>query len=140
MPTWVACVAKVKVDRESGQVQVKDLYLEMDCGTVIDPDGAMAQAEGSALWGLSLALHEGTSIKDGQVSDRNLDTYTPLRMKEIPNLHIAFAPSTEFPVGLGEPAVSVVGPAIANAIFAAVGVRMRDLPIRPEALKAALAG
>ncbi len=139
MPTWVACVAKVKVDRKTGTVQVKDLFLGVDCGTVIDPDGALAQAEGSALWGMSLALHEGTSIKNGQVADHNLDTYSPLRMKDVPKLHINFAQSTEFPVGLGEPATSVVGPAIANAIFAAVGVRMRDLPIRPQALQKALA-
>jgi CO/xanthine dehydrogenase Mo-binding subunit len=138
MPTWTACVAKVRVDRDSGQVKVTDLFVEMDCGTVVHPDGAMAQAEGSLLWGLSMALHEGTSIVKGQVSSHNLNTYTPLRLPDVPALHIGFVDSTEFPVGLGEPGVTVVGPAIANAIYNAVGVRLRGLPIRPEAVKAAL--
>jgi CO/xanthine dehydrogenase Mo-binding subunit len=139
MPTWIGCVARVKVDRATGKVRVSDLWLNFDCGTVVDPDGALAQAEGSTLWGLSMALHEGTAFEAGQVAARNLDRYTPLRMGDVPELHIAFEDSSEFPVGLGEPAVSVVAAAVANAIYAAVGVRMRDLPIRPEAVKAALA-
>ena len=138
MPTWVACVAKLKVDRSSGKVSVSDLYLDFDCGTVIHPDGAMAQAEGSTLWGLSLALHEGTKIENGQVADQNLNSYSPLRLVDVPQLHINFVESTEFPVGLGEPGTTVVAAAVANAIFNAVGVRVRDLPIRPEAVKAAL--
>ena len=138
MPTWTACVAKVKVDRATGKVTVSDLFLEFDCGTVVHPDGALAQAEGSSLWGLSMALHESAPIAKGQVTSHNLNAYTPLRMADVPNLHIGFAESTEFPVGLGEPGVTVVGPAVANAIFNAVGVRMRELPIRPEAVKAAL--
>lgn len=139
MPTWIGCVARVQVDRASGRVKVTDLWLDFDCGTVVHPDGARAQAEGSALWGLSMALHEGTVVENGQVAARNLDRYTPLRLADVPRMHIDFVESSEFPVGLGEPAVSVVGPAIANAIHAAVGVRLRDLPIRPEAVKAALA-
>jgi len=138
MPTWTACVARVKVDRGSGKVKVTDLFLEFDCGTVIHPDGAMAQAEGSALWGLSLALHEGTKFENGQVADVNLNSYSPLRMRDVPELHIEFVDSKEFPVGLGEPGVTVVAPAVANAIYNAVGVRIRDVPIRTEAVKAAL--
>ena len=138
MPTWTACVARVRVDRASGTVTVSDLFLEFDCGTVVDPGGAMAQAQGSVLWGLSMALHEGTQIERGQVASRNLNSYTPLRMGDVPRLHIGFVDSTEFPVGLGEPGVTVVGPAIANAIFNAVGVRMRGLPIRASELRAAL--
>lgn len=84
----------------------------------------------AALWGLSLDLHEGTFISDGQVRDRNLNTYTPLRMGDVPALDIEFVASDEFPAGLGEPPLSVVAPAIANAIFQATGVRPRDLPIR----------
>ncbi len=138
MPTWTACVARLKVDRESGDVKVSDLYLEFDCGTIIHPDGALAQAEGSALWGLSLALHEGTKIQEGSVSSSNLDTYSPLRLADIPNLHIEFVESDEFPVGMGEPGTTVVGPAVANAIFNAVGVRMRQLPISNDAVRSAL--
>ena len=138
MPTWIACVAHVAVNRDSGAVNLKRLSLSIDCGTVVHPDGAMAQAEGAALWGVSLALHEGTRFEQGQVSHTNLDRYTPLRMRDVPELDIDFVDSTEFPVGMGEPGVITVGPSIANAIYDAVGVRIRDLPIRADAVKAAL--
>jgi len=72
------------------------------------------------------------------VKDTNLNTYTPLRMGDVPVMDIEFMPSTEAPVGLGEPATTVVGPAIGNAVFAAVGARVRQLPIRPAAVLAAL--
>ena len=84
--------------------------------------------------GSQLALHEGTEFENGHVKDTNLDSYTPLRMADVPELDISFIDSTEVPVGLGEPATTVVGPAIGNAIFDAVGVRLRDLPIRSNAL------
>jgi isoquinoline 1-oxidoreductase beta subunit len=139
MPTWVACVARVRVDRTSGHITVEKLTLVIDAGTVIHPDGAAAQVEGGALWGLSMALHEGSEFVNGQPKDTNLDTYTLLRMGDVPEVEIEFLPSTEMPVGLGEPATTVVAPAIGNAIFAASGVRLRHLPIRPETVRQALA-
>lgn len=140
MPTWTACVAEVAVDRGSGQVKLKKLTLVLDAGTIIHPDGALAQTEGAALWGVSMALHEGTEFVDGQVKDLNLNRYTPLRMSDMPELDIEFIASEYLSVGLGEPATTVVGPAIGNAIYAAVGVRMRHLPIKAEAVLAALSG
>ena len=140
MPTWTACAARVRVDRKTGEVKVESLNLAVDCGTVVHPDGALAQMEGAALWGLSLALFEGATLENGQIKETNLDRYTPLRMGDVPDLHIDFIPSTQPPVGLGEPATTVVGPAIGNAIFAAVGARVRHLPIRPGAVLAALKG
>jgi isoquinoline 1-oxidoreductase subunit beta len=139
MPTWTACVARVHVDRKIGRVRLEKLTLVVDAGTIVDPGGALAQAEGSSLWGASLALHEGSEFMNGQVKDTNLDTYTPLRMGDVPELDIEFIASTEVPVGLGEPCTTVVGPAIGNAIFAAVGARVRHLPIRPGAVLDALA-
>ena len=138
MPTWTACVARVRIDRSSGAIIVEKLTLVLDAGTIVDPDGALAQVEGGALWGLSMALHEGTEFVKGQVKDTNLDTYTPLRIGEVPELDIQFVDSSEAPVGLGEPATTVIAPAIGNAIFAAVGVRLRHLPIRPSAVLEAL--
>lgn len=138
MPTWVACAARVKVDPATGGVKVEKLTLVADAGTVIDPDGALAQMEGAALWGLSMAVHEGTEFENGEVKDRNLGTYTPLRLSDTPALDISFIDSTEVPVGLGEPATTVVGPAIANAIFSAVGARLRHIPIRAADIQAAL--
>ena len=128
MPTWSACVAQVAVDGDA--VRVKKLWQTIDCGTVVHPDGAMAQAEGATLWGLSIALHEGTVFEQGQVRDRNLDSYQPLRMADVPELDIQFMDSGEFPTGLGEPPLIAVAPAVGNAVFAATGRRVRDLPIR----------
>ncbi len=130
MPTWTACVARVRVDKKTGAIKVEKLSLAVDAGTVVDPDGALAQVEGASLWGLSLAMFEGTTFTDGQVADTNLDSYTPVRMADVPELDIEFIDSAEPPVGLGEPATTVVAPAIANAIFAASGVRLRHLPMR----------
>lgn len=140
MPTWCACVARVKVDRATGVVKLEKLTLVVDAGTLVHPDGALAQTEGAALWGVSMALHEGTEFVNGQVKDSNLNTYTPLRMRDVPELDIEFVQSTEVPVGLGEPGTTVVGPAIGNAIFAAVGARLRHIPIRPADVLLALKG
>jgi isoquinoline 1-oxidoreductase beta subunit len=139
MPTWLACVARVRVDRASGRVTAEKLTLVIDAGTLIQPDSATAQVEGAALWGLSMALHEGSEFVEGQPKDTNLDTYTLLRMGDVPEVEIEFLASTETPVGLGEAATTVVAPAIGNAIFAASGARLRRLPIRPEAVRQALA-
>ena len=138
MPTWTACVARVRVDRSSGDVALEKLTLVVDAGSIVHPDGALAQVEGAALWGVSMALHEGTEFANGEVRDTNLDSYTPLRMGDVPEIDVEFLSSTEPPVGLGEPATTVVGPAIGNAIFAAVGARVRDLPIRPTAVLQAM--
>jgi CO/xanthine dehydrogenase Mo-binding subunit len=131
MPTWTACVARVKVDRSTGVINVERLTHVLDCGTRIDPDGALAQAEGGTLWGVSLALHESSSFVQGRVSTLNLNSYTPLRLNNVPELDIEFIDNAEFPSGMGEPPVIAVAPAIGNAVFAAVGVRLRDLPMRP---------
>jgi len=128
MPTWTACVAHVAVDGDN--VKVKKIWQTIDCGTVVHPDGAMAQAEGATLWGLSLALHEGNEFENGHVKARNLDYYTPLRMEDVPELDLAFIESDAFPSGLGEPPLIAVAPAVGNAVFAATGKRVRDLPIR----------
>ena len=130
MATWIGCVAHVAVDKESKSIKVKKIWQTIDCGTVVHPDGAMAQAEGAALWGLSVALHEGATFENGQVAQRNFDTYTPLRMADVPELDIKFVESTKFPTGLGEPPFIPVAPAVGNAIYAASGIRVRDLPIR----------
>jgi len=138
MPTWTAGAVQLHVDRATGEIDVQKMWLAFDCGTVVDPDSARAQCEGAALWGLSMALYEGTLFEDGNVVDRNLGTYTPLRMIDTPDMEIAFVDSTEVPVGLGEPGTTVIAPAIANAIYNAVGARMRQLPIRPDDLLAAI--
>ena len=137
-PTWTACVAQVKIDPSSGEITLKKLTLAMDVGTAVNPDGVRAQIEGSVLWGASLALLENATMKDGGIEQRNFDTYTPMRMRQLPELDISIIANGEPAVGCGEPAVTVIAPAIGNAIFNAVGARVRSLPITPEAVKAAM--
>ncbi|WP_024593164.1 MULTISPECIES: molybdopterin cofactor-binding domain-containing protein [unclassified Pseudoalteromonas] len=138
MPAWLATAAHVHVNRDSGKITLKKLYVVVDAGLIVHPDGALAQIEGSLLWGSSLALHESNTYKDGQVSATNFNTYLPLRMQDVPDIDIEFLQSDEFPVGLGEPGVIGVAPAIGNAVFNAVGVRLRDLPMKPSELKKGL--
>ena len=138
MPTWSATVAHVAVDRTTGTVSVKRLVSVVDAGTLVHPDGALAQIEGGMLWGLSMALHEGTRCEKGRARDLNYDTYTPVRMADVPSLEIEFITNEHPPVGLGEPGVITVAPAIGNAIFHAVGARVRDLPIRAQAVLKAM--
>ena len=138
MPTWVGCAVQVHVDRDNGLVNVEKLYITIDAGIIVDPNGAEAQCQGAALWGLSMALHEGTELANGQYKDSNFDTYTPLRLGQTPEVKIEFMPSKLPPSGLGEPAVTPVAPAIANAIYQAVGVRLRKIPMTPSDVKSAL--
>jgi CO/xanthine dehydrogenase Mo-binding subunit len=138
MPTWVACGVQVKVNKSNGIVDVEKLVIAIDAGIIVDPNGAEAQCQGAALWGLSMALYEGTELLNGQYKDSNFDTYTPLRLGQTPDVKIEFIDSKYPPSGLGEPAVTPVAPAIANAIYQAVGVRLRKLPMKPSDLKSAL--
>jgi isoquinoline 1-oxidoreductase beta subunit len=138
MLTWIACAARVRVNRTNGHVTVEKLTLIIDAGTIIHPDSAAAQVQGAALWGMTLALYEGTEFVKGQPKDTNLNSYRVLRMGDVPELEIEFLPSMEAPVGLGEPPTTAIAPAIGNAIFAATGARVRHLPIRPAAVLEAL--
>jgi isoquinoline 1-oxidoreductase subunit beta len=137
-PTWTACVAHVAVNPATGDVTLKKLTVAMDVGTAVNPDGIRAQIEGSTLWGASIALLEKGSMKDGGIEQTNFDTYTPMRMSQVPEIDVSIIANGELAVGVGEPAVTVVAPAIANAIFNAVGARVRSLPITAEDVKAAM--
>jgi isoquinoline 1-oxidoreductase beta subunit len=137
-PTWTACVAHVAVNPDSGEVTVKKVTLAMDVGTIVNPDGVRAQVEGSTLWGMSIALLEKGSVKDGAIEQTNFDTYTPMRISQVPEIDISIIGNGEPAVGCGEPAVTVVAPAIANAIHNACGARVRSLPITADAVKAAM--
>jgi isoquinoline 1-oxidoreductase beta subunit len=136
-PTWTACVADVSVGKD-GVVKVHKLTVVIDIGTTVNPDGARAQTEGATLWGLSLALYEQATMKNGNIVQANFDTYTPLRMDQVPELDIHVLSTGNYPSGVGEPAVTVVAPAIANAVYNASGARVRTLPLTPERVKAAM--
>ncbi len=135
--TWTACVAHVAVAAD-GTVKVKKLTVATDVGTAVNPDGVKAQVMGAASWGMSLALFEQATMQDGGIEQTNFDTYTPMRMSQAPEFDVAIIANGEMATGCGEPAVTVVAPAIGNAIFNAVGARVRSLPITAEAVKAAM--
>ncbi|MDE2361560.1 MAG: xanthine dehydrogenase family protein molybdopterin-binding subunit [Hyphomicrobiales bacterium] len=135
--TWTACVAHVAVGND-GAVKVKRLTVATDVGTAINPDGVRAQVMGAASWGMSLALFEKATMKNGAIQESNFDLYTPMRMGQIPEIDVAIIGNGEAPCGCGEPAVTVVAPAIGNAVFNAVGARVRSLPIDAAAVKAAM--
>jgi isoquinoline 1-oxidoreductase subunit beta len=135
--SWTACVAHVAV-APSGEVKVKKLTVATDVGTQVHPDNIRAQVEGAALWGLSLAMYEKATLKDGGIEQTNFDSYTPLRMSQMPEVAISVIANGEPATGVGEPAVTVIAPALGNAIFNACGARVRALPITAEAVKAAM--
>lgn len=113
-------------------IRVKEVDYAIDCGTVINPDGVAAQAEGALVYGLSAALFGEITVKDGAVVENNFDGYPVLRMDRMPKVNVATIASELPPSGVGEPPTPVVAPALANAVFAATGTRVRDLPFRRQ--------
>jgi isoquinoline 1-oxidoreductase subunit beta len=125
--TFVAQVAEVSVD-DKGRVTVDRVVCAVDCGTPINPDVITAQMEGGIGFGLGAALFGAITLKDGRVEQDNFNSYRVLRMNEMPKVEVHIVPSTAPPTGVGEPGVAPVGPAVANAIFAATGRRIHILP------------
>lgn len=125
--TFVAQVAEVSVD-DHGRVTVDRVVCAVDCGTPINPDVITAQMEGGIGFGLGAALFGAITLKDGRVEQDNFNSYRVLRMNEMPKVEVHIVPSTAPPTGVGEPGVAPVGPAVANAIFAATGRRTHILP------------
>ena len=125
--TFVAQVAEVSVD-DKGYVTVDRVVCAVDCGTPINPDVIAAQMEGGIGFGLGAILYGAITLKDGRVEQDNFNSYRVLRMNEMPKVEVHIVPSTEAPTGVGEPGVAPVGPAVANAVFAATGKRVYVLP------------
>ena len=123
----VAMVADVLVTGK--QFKVTRIVCAVDCGFVVNPDQVMAQIEGGAIYGLTAALKNGVSIQDGACAQSNFHDLPVLRMDEIPEIVVHIVPSTDKPGGIGEVGVPPVAAAVANAVFAAVGIRLRDLPL-----------
>ncbi len=125
--TFVAQVVEVTAD-DAGRIKVDRVVCAVDCGTPINPDVIAAQMEGGIGFGLGAALYGAITLKDGRVEQQNFNAYRVLRMNEMPKIEVHIVPSAEAPTGVGEPGVAPVGPAVANAIFAATGKRMHLLP------------
>jgi isoquinoline 1-oxidoreductase beta subunit len=127
---YLAQVAEVTVD--NGTIRVDRLVTAVDCGQVINPNGARSQLEGGMLMTLSSIVKEAITIRDGAVVEQNFDDYSILRMPEAPKLETWFIENHEKPHGLGEAAVALTGPAVVNAIFAATGKRLKKIPFRMD--------
>jgi isoquinoline 1-oxidoreductase beta subunit len=125
--TYVGTVAEVSVT--NGALRIHRIDTAVDCGLVVNPDRIRAQLEGAVVFGLSLALHGDITMKDGRVQQGNFHNYPILRIREVPDIHVHIVESDEPPTGVGEPGVPPVAPAVANAVFAATGQRIRELPI-----------
>jgi isoquinoline 1-oxidoreductase subunit beta len=125
--TFVAQVAEVSVGKD-GQVKVDRVVCAVDCGTAINPDIIAAQMEGGIGFGLGAVLYGAITLKDGRIEQDNFNGYRVLRINEMPKVEVHIVPSAEAPTGVGEPGVAPLGPAVANAIFAATGKRNYVLP------------
>jgi isoquinoline 1-oxidoreductase subunit beta len=134
--SYVAQVAEVSVEKD-GTVRVHRVVAAVDCGRTVNPDTVKGQIEGGIIFGLTAALKTEITLEKGRVQQRNFNDYPMVRMFEAPTIEVYIVPSTEHPTGVGEPGVPPVAPAVANAIFAATGKRVRRLPIKPEDLRSA---
>ena len=125
--SYAAMVAEVSV--EDGAPRVHRAVIALDCGQVVHPDTIRAQLEGAVMFGLSAALHSRLTFAAGATVEGNFDGHAILRLPDAPRVEVHLMPSSEKPGGVGEPGVPVVAPSVANALFAATGQRLRNLPL-----------
>jgi isoquinoline 1-oxidoreductase beta subunit len=126
--TRAALVVEVAVD-EAGSIRLRRIVAAVDCGIQINPDTIRAQIQGGVIFGLSAALYNGITFAQGRVQQGNFNDYRQMRINEIPPFEVHLITSEASPGGLGEVGTVSAAPALANAIFAATGVRLRRLPI-----------
>ena len=131
--SYVAHVAEVTVVKD-GTLKIDRIVVAVDCGQVINPDMLEAQVQGGVVFGLTSALFDEITIANGQVQQSNFDNYPVIRINDAPHVEVHIISSHEAPGGIGEPGVPSTAPAVANAIFAATGKRLRRLPFRTKEL------
>lgn len=134
--TYMAQVAEVSLD-SSGAVKVHKVTVAADLGRMVNPDTVAAQIQSGVNFGIGPTLYQEVTVDKGRVQQTNFHQFPLPRMNESPQIDITLVQSKEKPGGIGEPATAVVAPAIANAVAALTGKRVRKLPITPDALKAA---
>jgi len=136
---YAATVAQAQVDRSSGEVRVRRLVVAHDCGLIINPDGLRNQIEGNTIQSLSRTLKEEVTFDSARITSVDWETYPILKFSEVPEVEILLLNRPDQPaLGGGEPATVTTAAAVANAVFAAVGARIRDLPLTPERVRGAL--
>ena len=127
--SFVAEVAEVSVGKD-GKIRVHQVVCAVDCGSVVNPGIVKRQMESAIVFGLSAALYGEITFKDGKVEQSNFHDYPVLRMNQMPKVEVHIVSSTEAPGGVGEPGLPPLAPAVANAVYAATGKRLRKLPLR----------
>jgi len=132
---FIAQVAEVSVGRQANDIRVHRIVCAVDCGVVVNPNGLEGQAESGITWGLSATLHGKIDFRNGAAVQENFLDFEVIRMPEAPEIETHVVLTEHAPGGFGETAVPPVAPAVANAIFAATGKRVRSLPITPEKLR-----
>jgi isoquinoline 1-oxidoreductase beta subunit len=130
--SYVAQVADVSVS-DDRTIRVHSVVCAVDCGIAVNPETIRAQLESAVGFGLGAALHSKLSFKEGRVQESNFHDYQVLRLSEMPQVQVHIVPSTEKPGGIGETGVPPVAPAVANAVFALTGQRLRELPLQLSA-------
>jgi isoquinoline 1-oxidoreductase beta subunit len=135
--SYLAQVAEVSVSK-AGRVRVHRMVCAVDCGRIVNPDTIEAQMESGIIFGLTAALYGAITFKEGRVEQGNFHDYPLLPLDESPQIEVHIVPSTEDPGGIGEPGVPPVAPAVANALFAVSGARVRALPLTPDKVLAAM--
>ncbi|MFC5421924.1 molybdopterin cofactor-binding domain-containing protein [Bosea eneae] len=134
--SYVAAVAEVSVDAQ-GKLKIHKITAATDPGHAVNPAQIERQVEGSFVYGLSAALFGECTVKDGRMVEENFDTYPVVRMEDMPAVETVIVPSGGFWGGVGEPTIAVAAPAVLNAIFAATGKRVRNLPLKNTDLRKA---
>jgi isoquinoline 1-oxidoreductase beta subunit len=132
--TYMAQVAEVEVAKD-GTVRVRRVVCAVDCGIPVNPDTIQAQIQSAIIFGITAALHGEITLKNGRVEQTNFDSYQMLRINEAPAIEVHIVQNFEPPGGMGECGTSAIVPAVANAIFAATGKRLRKMPVDPRVLK-----
>jgi isoquinoline 1-oxidoreductase beta subunit len=133
--SYVAACAEVSVSKE-GALKVHRIVAATDCGYAVNPQQIEAQVEGSFVYGLGAALYQECTVKDGRIVETNFHDYPSLKLADMPKVETLIVASGGFWGGVGEPTIAVAAPAVLNAIFAATGKRIRDLPLKNHSLKA----
>jgi isoquinoline 1-oxidoreductase beta subunit len=129
----ICVIVEVQVSPQ-GHVRVRRAVAALDCGIAVNPSSVEAQVQGGLIFGLSAALYSGITLKNGAIEQSNFHDYRILRINEAPHVEVYRIQNNEPPGGLGEVGTAIAAPALANAIFAATGVRLRQLPIDPKLL------
>jgi isoquinoline 1-oxidoreductase beta subunit len=132
--TYLAQVAEVEVGKD-GAVRVRRVVCAVDCGIAVNPDTIQAQIQSAVMFGITAALYGNITLNNGRIEQSNFDNYQILRIDEAPKVEVHIVQSRESPGGMGEAGTSAIVPAVANAIFAATGKRLRKMPVDTAALK-----